>query len=194
MNPEAISAIKKASALCKRSKETLLHMQLQALKDMPDEILHSDSTCSFALNGDQTFKHISEINLNANDLIKINIVAKYNSWEAKTSFSLYHGEDPDKLRLIETNKLAVTETCQNLCPGLNERDIIEVLEHSSEEFLRIPELTIIKNLNSHSRLMAGDTIYLGTAFHPQHQADTAASAIHLETVLITANGAEILTT
>jgi len=193
MNPEAISAIKKASALCKRSKEAILGASLQTLKNSPGEIFHEYSTYTFAINGDASFKNLSELNLNQNDLIKVRIKTKHNSWETKSAFSLHFGGNTNKLRLIEVNKQAVSETCQSLCPGLNEKDIIEVLELCKEEFAIIPELTTIKNLNGHSRLMTGDILQLGTAFQAQQQADTTASAIHLETVLITANGAKILT-
>ncbi len=194
MNPEAISTIKKAASLCKISKEAIINSSFEAICKYSDKIFSADSEYSFTVNEDISFKPHKDMRFEENDLIKIKVQSTYNSLQAETAFSIYFGEDDLISKLIDTNKRAVIETCQSLCPGLGNEDIIEVLKMLKEDFFTGPEDISISKLNGHSKLMAGDIIILRAFFRKSEEKHhKTASAIHSETILITGNGAQILT-
>ena len=183
MNPEAISAIKAASLLCKQQKAVILstpHAELNQLIDNPQEDSPSIETNFNAENTDHPFQ--------------LTLESKQNSYSAKCTFTLYFGNDKLISELVNTNRESVKDTCESLCPGLNNDDIIEVLELSKGQFELCKQQTSITNLNSHSRLMAGDIISVEATYSALNpKTDSKEHSCHSEMILITGNGAQILT-
>ena len=191
MNLEAISAIKKSANTCKIIKNQILNSPFSAIKELSPQIFTDNLSYQFSINGNLMFQNHRDLTLTQNDLISIKINSRQESFEAELAFSIYFGNENTLHRLIDTNKRAVIETCQNLCPGLSDHDIIEVLKLSKEEFLQNDDCITIKNLNKHNKLMAGDILILGASL--KTQGEKSSTATRTETILITANGAQILT-
>lgn len=214
MNPEAISGIKATSRQCGE------------LRSLLNEHLYNDSNLSGLFNKSENFiaaNHLTPArnsqhgiavfingqtaaesrHFSANDIITVSIALKLNDWVSECSFS-HSGTDN---HFIETNRNAVIETAESLCPGLPFSDITGVIEMSAGEYkieptdlqLTLPETSdIIFNLEDEKgRLKAGSiinirSVFSKTAKSPQTNGVTALCR-HSETVLITGNGAEILT-
>ena len=214
MNPEAISGIKATSRQCGE------------LRSLLKEHLYNNSIIKGMFNKAENFMTANQLTsgrssqpgiavfingrpatdccpFSESDTVTVSIALKSNYWASECSFSY---SDTDS-HLIETNRQAVIETAESLCPGLPFSDIAGVLEMSAGEYkieptdlqLTRPEASdIIFNLeNEKGRLKAGSIINIKAVFSktvksPQTNG-IAALCRHSETVLITGNGAEILT-
>jgi len=191
MNPEAISAIKKASTACLKQKEAISSYSYQRLSENKATLSNKETILDFKLNADTTYKAIDNITFNQSDLINISIRNQEGSWYALSRLSLYYGKDSTVTKLIETSRTALKETCSLICPGLSNNEIMDVIELFEEDFKLNKELTQIENIFNHKKLMAGDIIYVQCSFKSTM---LELNSTHAETILITGNGAEILTT
>lgn len=211
MNPEAISGIKATSRQCGELRSLLLKQicstaSIGQIFNESEKFIHSNhltSACndtmgiSVFLNGRPA--HQNDL-FAPQDIITVSIALKSDKWPAECSFSY----SPNEHLFIESNRRAVTETAESLCPGLPFSDIRGVLEMSAEGFniepedLSIPlpsaEEIIFKPEQEKGRLKAGSMINIKALFSrfPENKGKKRLCR-HSETVLITGNGAEILT-
>jgi len=236
MNPEAISGIKKASKAAAQVREGLLRQISPGLSssnlDCTAADLISLHNAGSAIKGFNGFKgNISictnqlvtdsfdpQLILKEGDLVKIDISLTVSGWTGCCAAAIYLGNSPEIHRLVEVNRSAVLETCDNLSPGFPVNDIDSVLNLSKEEFhqLNVPCSGRLKNpgkqeaeyiLNKEAargkRLKAGDILTVEACFsleegHLQYSKNgtlftDSLNTYHRETVLITGSGAEILT-
>jgi methionyl aminopeptidase len=236
MDPVAISGIKKTAQACDFVRRELLEWIQPGMTtievDMHATHLIRETECISAVHGRQGFKgqiciclnnqiaHYAgqEIIIAQDDIIKLDISLRHQSWVADCGASTYFGQSTIIRELIEANKKAVRETAINLCPGLPEYDIAEVINCQRGDFHYIGELTghgVGRSLHEEPRLPAlnqkkgNDKIKAGqilaieavfaikecTPVFPDKLkiTTTELNAHHEETVLITANGSKILT-
>ena len=185
MNSEAISGIKKAAALCHTSREKAINC-LKDGKSIDENLKETNSsgTIEVKIEG-----HPDKHHANQNNILNIYVAVKMNSWGAQCACSMHIGNCPETIRLIEINKEAVISTANELCPGFNVSDINEVIDLYKEEFKFTPKTNSDKSI-----LKAGDIITVEAKFYLNTpEEEKRLCAFHQETVLITANGAEILT-
>ena len=185
MNSEAISGIKKAAALCSSIREDVLaDLQLGKKFDVILEKLHNPpkTEVELLINGShEPYDH--------EKIISTHISCFVDPWTDKCAGSIYLGSRSVLHDLVELNKQAVIQTGNELCPGFKMEDIDQVLELYKEDF----HFTPAKHKNK-SPLKAGDIISVQAFFHLCSPKDkNTPCAFHKESVLITANGAEILT-
>lgn len=212
MNLEAISGIKRTSRACAHLREECLKLinpgiRLSFINNKAAEIISSLNATSKTYETDGKW-HIKfdtktqeldtpaiDRELKSSDTITISVSLNIDNWQANCS-ATKHLEDSTEIDdLIQENKNAVIETCNSLCPGLQTSDIEAALKLSHDNKL-IPQTQsfyseLDTKLQIRQRLKTGDllSIHCRSARHT----DPARCALHEETVLITANGTEILT-
>ena len=151
--------------------------------------------------------------ISEDDLIKIDISLRMGEWVADCGASIYFGKNESINRLIQTNRQAVIETASSLCSGLPLADIIAVIDDQKDNFHYYDELTChgtgpklhsSPEITKHSKekLRAGQILAIEAVFAERETSlefkeleisSTSLNAHHEETVLITGNGSEILT-
>ena len=161
----------------------------------------------FGIDSELTSTLDEDFDTNKCDTIKIFIALKLNNWTSYCATTLNPSKDDVTAMLIEENKKTVIETCESLCPGLPHQDIESVLKLSHVDFQFINNFTNSLELMPFSggmqRLKAGDILSINCLSTPKSGNKAAGienktyshspSAFHEETILVTANGAEILT-
>ncbi|MCM8528817.1 MAG: hypothetical protein NE327_20000 [Lentisphaeraceae bacterium] len=185
MNSEAISGIKKAAALCGSIREKVL-TDLEAGKDFESirAELHNPPETELILVNDK-----DNSTVNSNNIYSISLSCCEKEWTANCGFSFYSGDNTEYQKLVETNRLAVINTGNELCPGFKKSDIIKILDLYKENFTFTSA-----EYPDNSRLKAGDIITIEARYSfSELNNQQSISAFHKESVLITANGSVILT-
>lgn len=209
MNLEAISGIKRASQACAALRKECLKLivvgadtaqinleatkissQLKALSNFNDKRL-----LTFGINDEFPDESNLDSILQPGDLVKISISLNIEGWTAQCSASKYLGDEAHITELENENRTALIETSRSLCPGFQLDDLEEVfsLYHENSQFEKCHECysQLHPELPIKQRLKAGDLLSL--TCNSSCLNDKTWQATHQETVLITANGCEILT-
>lgn len=156
--------------------------------------------------------------VNEGDLVKIDVSLRYEGWVADCAETIYLGSDERLRSLVEANKSAIIETAQCLCPGLPLRDISAVIDSQKGSFYFFDELTghgtgpslhcqpILPSFRDDSlsgktktgQILAIEAVYGLVASELQFVDNlrinsNGLNCHHEETIMITANGCNILT-
>ena len=232
MDPASISGIKNAARACSDVRRGLLEWVKPGIStadiDRKAVELIKETGAVSAVYGREGFPgHIciclnsqvahfhgrEDVYISTDDLIKIDVSLRLESWVADCGASLYLGDDSSVSALTDANRQAVVETAQSLCPGLPVSDIPDVIDCMKESYYYYRELTghgtgselhtsPLITAGSKEKLRAGQIIALEAVFaavpgrleyNGLEISSDSLNAHHEETVLITANGSEILT-